>query len=152
MDKPKFVYVTYIRTTQQKLWDALTKPEFTRQFFMGTWQDCTWEKGASWKMIRDNGEVTDRGEVLEIDPPNRIVLAWTNAFRPELKEETPSRMTYLLENMGDAMKLTVIHESNTPGSKLIEAVSGGWPLILSSLKSFLESGTPLPESLKPCKV
>lgn len=143
MEKPKFVYVTYIRTTPEKLWQALTDPEFTRKFWVGTWQDCAWKKGASWRIKIPDGTVTDSGEVIEIDPPRRLVLSWRNEFRPELKEDAPSRLTYDLEPQGDMVKLTVIHKSDTPGSKLIEAVSNGWPLILASLKSLLETGASL---------
>ena len=143
MQKPKFVYVTYIRTTPEKLWRALTEPEITRQFFVETWQDCAWKKGASWRLIIPDGSVTDSGEVLEIDPPRRLVLSWRNEFKPELKGEGLSRMSYDLEPQGAMVKLTVIHESDTPDSKLIANVSNGWPLILASLKSLLETGQSL---------
>ncbi len=138
-----FVYVVYIRTTPDKLWQALTEPEFTRQFWAGTAQDCTWTAGASWKLMIPDGRVGDAGEVLEIEPGRKLVLSWRNEFRPELREEGFSRMTYLLEPQGEMVKLTVTHEMPRPGSKFIEAVSGGWPIILSSLKSLLETGESL---------
>ena len=140
MSESRFVYVTYIRTTPEKLWRALTAPEFTRQYWAGTWQDCTWEKGASWKLMIPDGRVGDAGEVLEIDPPRRLVLSWRNHFKPELEAEGMSRATFELEQEDDMVKLTVIHEIGKPDSKFIEAVSGGWPLILASLKSLLETG------------
>jgi uncharacterized protein YndB with AHSA1/START domain len=143
MHKPKFVYVTYIRTTPEKLWRALIEPEFTRQFWVETWQDCNWKKGESWRLMIPDGRVGDSGEVLEIDPPRRLVLSWRNEFKPELRGEGPSHLSYDLEQQGDMVKLTVIHQSDTPGSKLIEAVSDGWPLILASLKSLLETGQSL---------
>jgi uncharacterized protein YndB with AHSA1/START domain len=143
MYKPKFVYVTYIRTTPEKLWRALIEPEFTRQFWVGTWQDCNWQKGESWRLMIPDGRVGDSGEVLEIDPPRKLVLSWRNEFKPELRDEGLSRLSYDLEQQGDMVKLTVIHESDTPNSKLIGAVSEGWPLILASLKSLLETGQPL---------
>jgi uncharacterized protein YndB with AHSA1/START domain len=143
MSESKFVYVTYIRTTPEKLWRALTAPEFTRQYWAGTWQDCTWEKGASWKLMIPDGRVADAGEVLEIDPPRKLVLSWRNEFKPELKAEGFSRATFTLEPQGDTVKLTVLHEIDKPGSKFIEAVSGGWPLFLASLKTLLETGSPL---------
>jgi len=142
----KFVYVTYIRTTPQKLWDALTKPEFIKQYWFNMTQESEWKVGASWKMLFSDGRIADVGEVLEIDPPRRLVLKWSNEFRPELKEEGPSRCVYDLEQDGDVMKLTITHSSERDGAKVIEAVSGGWPRILSSLKSFLESGKPMPSS------
>jgi uncharacterized protein YndB with AHSA1/START domain len=146
MEKSSFVYVTYIRTTPEKLWDALTQPEFTRQFFMGTVQESKWKKGASWKIVDADGKVMDSGEILEIDPPKRLVLKWRNEFRPELKAEGYSRMTYELEPDGKMVKLTVLHEIDKGQSKLIKAVSGGWPIILSSLKSLLETGKALEET------
>ena len=141
-----YVYVIYIRTTPQKLWDALTKPEFLRQYWFNMTQESEWKPGASWKMLSENGSVTDAGEVLESDPPRRLVLKWRNEFRPELKAEGYSRCVYDLEQDGDIMRLTVTHSIEKAGAKLIEAVSGGWPRILSSLKSFLEGGTPLARS------
>jgi uncharacterized protein YndB with AHSA1/START domain len=148
MSESKFVYVTYIRTTPEKLWRALTAPEFTRQYWAGTWQDCSWVKGASWKLMIPDGRVGDAGEVLEIDPPRRLVLSWENQFKPELKAEGVSRATFTLEPDGDMVKLTVEHAIDKPGSKLIEAVSGGWPLILASLKSLLETGESLEATRK----
>jgi uncharacterized protein YndB with AHSA1/START domain len=138
-----FVYVTYIRTTPEKLWRALTEPEFTRQFWCGTWQECAWQKGASWKIMVPDGRVGDSGEILDIEPPKRLVLSWRNEFKPELRAEGYSRLTYLLEQQGDMVKFTLTHEMERDQSKLIEEVSGGWPALLASLKSMLETGEPL---------
>jgi len=146
MKKDQFVYVTYIRTTPEKLWKALTQPEFTRQFFMGTVQESEWKPGASWRIKAPGDLITDSGEVLEIEPNRRLVLKWRNEFQPELKAEGYSRMTYELETEGNSVKLTVIHEIDKKGSKLIEAVSSGWPHILASLKSLLETGESLEET------
>ena len=147
MNKPEnkstFVYVAYIRTTPAKLWRALIEPEFTKQFWAGTWQECDWKVGAPWRIMISDGRVGDNGEVLEVEPHKRLVLSWRNEFKPELREEGYSRLTYLLEQDGDMVKLTVTHEIDRPQSKLIEAVSGGWPLILASLKSLLETGQSL---------
>ena len=141
----KFVYVTYIRTTQEKLWRALREPEFTRQYFFGATQECDWKVGSPWKMIRSTGEVTDSGRVVEFDPYNRYVLEWGNEFMPELKAEGYGRMTCTLEPFGDVVKLTILHEMPVPDSKTVAAVSGGWPKILASLKSLLETGTAMPD-------
>jgi uncharacterized protein YndB with AHSA1/START domain len=146
MASSRFVYVTYIRTTPEKLWQALIDPEFTRQYWVATWQDCEWKVGAPWKLMIPDGRVGDSGEVLEIDPPRRLVLKWRNEFRPELREEGYSRMTYTLEPQGEAVKLTVVHEMDKPDSTLIEKVSHGWPHLLSSLKSLLETGESLESS------
>jgi uncharacterized protein YndB with AHSA1/START domain len=142
----KYVYVTYIRTTPQKLWEALTRPEFQKQYWFNMPQQSEWKAGASWKMLFEDGRVADAGEVLEIDPPRRLVLKWHNEFRPELTAEGYSRCVYDLTQDGDIVRLTVTHTIEKDNAKFIEAVSGGWPRILSSLKSFLESGAPLPRT------
>jgi len=136
----KFLYVTYIRTTPERLWDALTKPEFTRLYWRGIWHDCDWQAGSPWRMTFRDGRVCDAGEVAEVDRPRRLVLNWRHELYPELKAEGYSRATFVLEPMNDVVKLTVTHEIDRDGSKLIAAVSTGWPSILSSLKSFLETG------------
>ena len=146
MASSRFVYVTYIRTTPEKLWRALIEPEFTRQFWCETRQESEWKPGASWQMKIPDGRVSDSGEVLEIEPHRRLVLKWRNEFRPELRAEGYSRLTYELEKQGESVKLTIVHEIDKPDSKLIEAVSGGWPHILASLKSLLETGAPLEET------
>jgi uncharacterized protein YndB with AHSA1/START domain len=146
MADTRFVYVTYIRATPEKLWQALIEPEFTRQYWCETWQDCEWKPGASWKIVVPDGRVFDSGEILEIDPPRRLVLTWRQEHFPEMKAEGFSRLTYELEQRGDAVKLTLIHEMDKPDSKLIGATSTGWPAILSSLKSLLETGQPLEET------
>jgi len=146
MQTDQFVYVTYIRTTPEKLWKALIEPEFTRQFWCNTTQESEWKPGATWKILMPDGAVADSGEVVEIDPHRRLVLKWRNEFRPELKAEGYSRLTYQLEPEGKSVMLTVIHEMEKEGSKFIEAVSSGWPHILASLKSLLETGESLEET------
>jgi uncharacterized protein YndB with AHSA1/START domain len=143
MEKPKFVYVTYIRTTPEKLWRALLQPEFTRQYWCNTTQESDWKPGSSWKIMIPDGRVADSGEVLEIEPQKKLVLKWRNEFRPELRAEGYSRLIYELEEQGESVRLTVIHEMEKPGSKFLEAVSSGWPHILASLKSLLETGESL---------
>lgn len=143
MAESQFVYVTFIRTTPKKLWRALLEPEFTRQYWMGTVQESEWKPGASWKIVFPDGRMTDSGEVVEIDPPRKLVLKWKHELFPELTGEGYARMTYKLEPQGDMVKLTVLHEMDKPESKFIKAVSNGWPIILSSLKSLLETGESL---------
>jgi uncharacterized protein YndB with AHSA1/START domain len=140
MAESKFVYVTYIRTTPEKLWEALLKPEFTRQYWFGVTLESGWEAGSPWRMALEDGRVADAGEVLEVDPPRRLVLRWEHELHPELKAEGPARCTIEIEATKDVSKLTIVHEIERENSKLIEAVSGGWPRILSNLKSLLETG------------
>lgn len=139
-NRSQFVYVTFIRTTPEKLWKALTDPQFIRQYWFDTTVECAWKKGAPWKMTHADGTLTDSGEILEIDPPRRMVIRWVNKWKPELEAEGPSRCTIELERVDDAVKLTITHEIDRPDSKLITAVSGGWPRIVSNLKSLLETG------------
>jgi uncharacterized protein YndB with AHSA1/START domain len=136
----RYVYVTFIRTTPEKLWEGLFSPEFTKAYWFGVTHVSDWKKGSPWKMVFEDGTVGDAGEVLEIEKPKRLVLKWRNEFRPELHAEGYSRCTFDIEPVGQATKLTVTHEIDKTGSKFIEAVSGGWPKVLSNLKSLLETG------------
>src|SRR6185437_8735795 len=99
--------------------------------------------GAAWSIKAPTGEVINSGQILEIVPHKRMVLTWRKEFTPELHEEGYSRLTYDLEPQEGAVKLTITHEMDKPDSKLIQAVSGGWPLVLASLKSLLETGESL---------
>jgi uncharacterized protein YndB with AHSA1/START domain len=140
MPDSTFVYVTFIRTSTDELWTALTNPEFTKKYWFGVHQQTDWKAGSSWKLVFADGRVADSGEIVEIDPPRRLVLRWRNEFRPELKAEGYSRCVVEIEPAGEAVKLTITHSIDRQGSKLIEAVSGGWPRVLSNLKSLLETG------------
>jgi uncharacterized protein YndB with AHSA1/START domain len=142
----KFVYVIYIRTTPEKLWNALTRPEFMRQYFYNAWAECDWKIGSSWKLMMPDGGVADAGEVLEIDPPNRLVLSWRNEFQPQLKAEGFTRCSFELSQSAEMTRLIVNHEMERAGSKMIEGVSDGWPKILSSLKSLIETGKAFSET------
>jgi uncharacterized protein YndB with AHSA1/START domain len=144
MAESEFVYVTYIRTTPEKLWRALIEPEFTRKFWVDTVQECDWKVGSTWKLIVPDGRVADDGQVIEIDPPRKLVLTWQNHLFPEMTAEGFSRMTYELEAKGETVKLTVTHTMDRRDSKLVKAVSNGWPHIFASLKSLLETGQSLP--------
>jgi uncharacterized protein YndB with AHSA1/START domain len=146
MAESRFVYVTYIRTTPEKLWQALIDPEFTRRFWVETWLESEWKPGASWRMLVQDGRVIHTGEILEIEPGRRLVLSWQTELFPEVRAEGPSRVAFELEKVGDSVKLTVIQENDTPDSKTIDMASNGWPLILASLKSLLETGEPLEET------
>ena len=141
MDAPSFVYVTYIRTTPEKLWSALTDPEFTKKYWLSANPESEWKVGSPWRIVFSDGRIADTGEILESDRPKRLVIGkWQNQFMPELKAEGFSRCTMEIEPVGKAVKLTITHVAEGKGKKLIEAVSGGWPKILSNLKSLLETG------------
>jgi len=146
MTASRFVYVVYIRTTPEKLWEALTSPEFTRKYWAGTHQESTFKAGADWKIMTPDGRVGDSGKVIEADPPRKLVVSWQHQIVPELRAEGPSRCTLELEPQGETVKLTVLHEIDRADSKLIGAVGSGWPAIVSSLKSLLETGEALPGS------
>jgi uncharacterized protein YndB with AHSA1/START domain len=135
-----YVYVTFIRTTPERLWQALTDPETMRRYWFGMHQESEWTPGAAWSLKFADGRTADSGEVIEIDPPRRLVLKWHNQFKPELAAEGPARCTIELEPVEHAVKLTITHAIDRSPSKFIEAVSGGWPRILSNLKSLLETG------------
>jgi uncharacterized protein YndB with AHSA1/START domain len=140
MDNSTFVYVTFIRTTPERLWSALTQPDFIQKYWFAMTIACDWKVGSPWRLVFPDGRVADTGEVVEIDPPRRLVIRWRNEWSPELKAEGPSRMTMELEPLDGAVKLTVTHAMDRAESQLIQKVSGGWPGILSNLKSLLETG------------
>lgn len=141
MAKSTYVYVSYIRTTPQALWSALTDVEFMKQYWFGMHCECEWKAGSPWKLVSSGGQVYDSGEIVEADPPRRLVIRWQHQNRPELKAEGPSLCTMELEPIAGVMKLTITHTVDVERSKLIEAVSGGWPKIISNLKSLLETGS-----------
>ncbi len=140
MTESEFVYVTYIKTTPDKLWYALTNPEFMKQYWLGVHCESEWKSGSAWKMVSETGQITDAGEILESDPPRRLVIKWRHEWREELKEEGYSQCMFEIEPADNSTKLTVTHRIDRKPSKFIEAVSGGWPKILSNLKSLLETG------------
>ena len=140
MNKSEFVYVVYIRTTPERLWSALTSTDFMKQYWFGMHFQTDWKTGSSWRLVFADGRIADTGEIVEVDPPRRLVLKWRNDFRPELKSEGYARCTIDLEPMAGAVKLTITHVMDCAESKLIAAVANGWPRILSNLKSLLETG------------
>ena len=107
--KSSFVYVTYIRTTPEKLWSALTDAEFMKQYWFGMHCESQWTAGSAWKLVSSEGAIDDAGEIVEFDPPNRLAVKWRNEFKPELKEEGYSKCIMELAQDGDVMKLTITH-------------------------------------------
>jgi uncharacterized protein YndB with AHSA1/START domain len=142
MARSTYLYVTYIRTTPDRLWSALTDREFIRQYWFGNRCESEWTPGSPWKMYYPDGRLTDAGEIVEADPPRRLVIRWEHQNKPELKAEGPSLCTIELEPGGGAVKLTITHTIEREPSKFIEAVSGGWPKVIANLKSLLETGAP----------
>ncbi len=143
MTRSTFVYVSYIRTTPEKLWQALTDPEFTRQYWFGMRAESSGEAGSDWKLVAGDGQVWDAGVILEADPPRRLVIRWAHQMRPELRAEGDSICTLEIEaGDGGTVKLSITHTVEREHSKLIEAVGGGWPKVVSNLKSLLETGSP----------
>ena len=140
MAKSTFVYVTYIRTTPERLWSALTDADFMKQYWFDMTTECGWKQGSPWKMLFPDGRIADSGEILEIHPSQRMVIRWQNQWKPELKAEGPSLCTIELGPVDRAVKLTITHKIDRPESELIKAVSVAWPLCLSNLKSLLETG------------
>src|SRR4051812_34303300 len=120
--KSSFVYVTYIRTTPEKLWSALTSPEFAQQYWRGAHPEAEWRVGGAWKLVDAAGKVFDTGEIVACEPAKRLGIRWRNEFRPELKAEGWSLCTMEIEVVADAVKLTVTHSMEREGSKFIAAV------------------------------
>jgi uncharacterized protein YndB with AHSA1/START domain len=145
-EKPRFVYVTYIASTPEEVWRALTDGVLTRQYWYGRRVESTWKVGATVTFWYETGRgeaVSDRGIVLESKTPVRLSYTFHVEFIDEFIDEHPSRVTFDLEPEGEAVKLTLTHDEFEPGSKVLEGCRSGWPAILSSLKSLLETGEPL---------
>ncbi len=153
MDKPEFVYTTYIHTTPERLWQALTEPAFTERYW-GMAFETDWKTGSTMILHQQGVTVVDPDQVvLEADPYRRLSYTW-HTFTPEWAEacgvseeerariaaEPRSRVTFQIEEDGDLVRLTVVHDGFEPGSRVVEMISGGWPRVLSALKTFLETG------------
>ena len=145
MSGTKFVYVTYIRATPEKVFDALTQPEFTTRYWAGTTQKSDWKKGSALGVYTPDGRLWDSGEVLEIDRPRKLSMRWLNEGFPEMKKEGPTFITYELEQQGSVTKLTLTQTSPLDDCKVIGAMSEGWPAVLAGLKTLLETGEAIAE-------
>jgi uncharacterized protein YndB with AHSA1/START domain len=141
MPRSTFVYVTYIRTTPEKLWSALTDMEFMKQYWFGVRCESRWTVGSSWKLVYPDGRNTDAGEIVEAERPRRLVIRWQHQDYPELKAEGESHCTMELGSSGPAVKLSITHTIERESSNFIAAVSGAWPMVVSNLKSLLENGS-----------
>lgn len=147
MDRPEFVYVTYIASSPESVWNALIDVKITPKY----WQKANvsdWKIGSRWEH-RGPGEESPpllAGRVVELIPPRRLVLAWASA-KDEGREEAHSRVTFEIEPLGEVVRLVVTHDRLEPGSEMQTRIADGWPRVLSSLKSFLETGRALPEPI-----
>jgi uncharacterized protein YndB with AHSA1/START domain/DNA-binding transcriptional ArsR family regulator len=142
--RPAQVYTVFIRAPQAKVWDAVTKPEFTHRYLYGSEPNTTWKPGSRllWTEHGTGHELVD-GEVIEFDKPNRLVYSWIVKYDPELTDEGPSRVTFELSEKDGLTKVTTIHDDFPSGSKVYDNVAGGWPYILSGLKTLVETGAPM---------
>jgi len=142
MRKPEFVYVTYIETTPEKLWEALTSSEFSKRYWFDTEVKSDWKVGSPFALVM-NGTTTDVGEILQVDRPRRLSYTFHHVLSEAARKERPTKVTFNLEPHGKLVKLTLTHEDFEDGSVILDGISKGWPAILSSLKSLLESGAAL---------
>ena len=149
MTKPSFVYVTYIATTPEKVWQAFVDTDVMREYWIGA--DCArvnvsdWRPGSRWEhqRVAGTGTVDIVGKVVESTPPRRLVLTWA---RPKEAEDDSkhSRVAIDIEPQGDGLvRLTVTHEDLERDPQMLAGISGGWPKVLSNLKTLLETGSPL---------
>ena len=148
MSKPEFVYTTYIETTAEKLWHALTDGDFTERYWFGHRIASDWKVGSPYRFAKQ-GAGTIVGKVLISEPPKRLAYTW-DPCSPEAKRERTSRVTFDLEPRGHVIRLTVTHDNLDEGGKTLRDISGGWPMVIASLKSLLETGHALPADLPSC--
>lgn len=146
-DRPSFVYVTYIRTSAEELWRALTDPDFTERYWGGIRIKSDWKVGSRVGLWQGDREM-DSGEVLECDPPRRLSFTW-KVGHSGFENEAASRATFEITPLGEQVQLKLVHDQFEPGSQVFEAVSTGWPMLMASLKSMLETGRVLTMGLQP---
>ncbi|WP_404405613.1 SRPBCC family protein [Pelagibacterium halotolerans] len=144
-----FVYVTYIVSTPEKVFEAITKPEVAKRYW-GHENVSDWQPGSKWEHIRADDERTVQlvGDVVEVSPPHRLVITWANASQAS-DPAAYSRVTFDIDAYEDMVRLTVTHDELEAGSGMANGISKGWPIVLSSLKSFLETGRGLDVFAKP---
>jgi uncharacterized protein YndB with AHSA1/START domain len=144
-----FVYVTYIASTPDKVYEAITRPEVARRYW-GFENVSDWAPGSGWQHVRADGErkVQIVGKVVETAPPGRLVITWANPARAE-EPEAYSRVTFEIEEYDEMVRLTVTHDELEAGGSMAMGISKGWPIVLSSLKSYLETGRSLDVFAKP---
>jgi uncharacterized protein YndB with AHSA1/START domain len=142
MLKPAFIYVSYIETTPEALWEALTSSAFTTRYWWDTSLISDWKVGSPISLVL-KGKTTDVGEILIADRPRRLAYTFHHILNEAALKERPSRVSFALEPHGKLVKLTLTHEGFAGDSVVYDGISKGWPAILSSLKSLLETGEAL---------
>jgi len=142
-ERPSFVYATYITTTPERLWEALTSGDFTRRYWFGQRIESEWRVGAPVRLVAEDGSLTVSGEVLEADAPRRLAYTFRAEGSAESRAEGHSHVSMEIEPLGSAVKLTLVHDRFPADSRVLTGISGGWPKILSGLKTLLETGAPL---------
>jgi uncharacterized protein YndB with AHSA1/START domain len=144
--KPEHVHVTYIKTTPERLWQALTDGSVTSRYYFGSAVKSDWKPGSQYRFTDAKGEVHINGEVVEADRPRRLVTTFNAAWDDEVRNDKPTIATFEIEPMGDVCKLTVIHTGFEGETATFHQVTDGWPLLVASLKSLLETGEALSAS------
>ena len=139
----RHVLEVYIRTTREKLWQALTDGSFTDKYYYGTRVQSDWKPGSEYQYLTPDGSAMVNGRVVESDPPNKLVTTFNAHWDPRISEVPESTVTFEIAQLGEACKLTLIHSDLLPGHMLTEGVYRGWQEILSGLKTLLETGSPL---------
>jgi uncharacterized protein YndB with AHSA1/START domain len=136
------VFEIYIKTTPEQLWEAITNPELRRQYNFGVGVESDWTPGSSYTSSHANVDAPlAQGENLEVDPPNRLVQSFTALWSDAVKDEGTSRVTWEIQQIEDSCRLTVTHDQLREGAN--DELYGGWPMILSGLKTLLETGKTL---------
>ncbi len=143
MSESRFVYESYIRATPDAVWSALTDADVMKQYWFGMHCQSQWTPGAAWTRFDRDGTVVDTGEVFAAEPPRRMIVRWRHQKRPELRAEGESLCTLDLLPVDATVKLSITHTMAREPSKLIAAVSEGWPRVISNLKTLLETGSVL---------
>ena len=148
-EKTSFVYVTYIRSTPEKVFEAITKPEIARRYW-GHENLSDWQPGSDWQHVRANDERTVNivGKVVEVAPPMRMVITWASPSQAA-DPASYSRVSFDVEAYDDMVRLTVTHADLEAGSGMASGIQKGWPIVLSSLKSLLETGQGIDVFAKP---
>jgi uncharacterized protein YndB with AHSA1/START domain len=140
---PRHVYEVFIRTTPERLWQAITDPAFTRLYFHEQTVESTWQEGAGYRHRGPDGTLRIEGTIVAIDPPRRLVQTFSCPAKPETRGDRPSRVTWLIERQGEVCKLTLTHDNFDGETATFHGVGRGWSPILSGLKTLLETGKPL---------